>query len=160
MLHYVTQPDELAAVKAIFLEYIASLGFDISSFQNTDKEFSNLLDLYGPPKACIIVAPTSGRNPELAGCIALKPIADGVCEMKRMYVRPAYRGQGIARQLVTELLTFAKLAGYHTMKLDTLSTMTDAIGLYRSFGFTECEPYVFNPMDNALYFELKLTSTK
>ena len=66
--------------------------------------------------------------------------------------------QGIARQLVTELLTFAKLAGYHTMKLDTLSTMTDAIGLYRSFGFTECEPYVFNPMDNALYFELKLTS--
>ena len=154
MLHYVTQPDELAAVKAIFLEYIASLGFDISSFQNTDKEFSNLLDLYGPPKGCIIVAPASH---ELAACIALKPIAEGVCEMKRMYVRPAFRGQGIARQLVAELLTFAQKAGYHSIKLDTLSTMTSAIGLYRSFGFTECEPYVFNPMDNALYFELILS---
>lgn len=157
MLHYVTQPDELAAVKAIFLEYIASLGFDISSFQNTDKEFGNLLDLYGPPKGCIIVAPTSS---ELAGCIALKPIAEGVCEMKRMYVRPAYRGLGIARQLVTELLTFAQKAGYQSMKLDTLSTMTDAIGLYRSFGFVECAPYVFNPMENALYFELILKSNK
>lgn len=155
MLHYVTQPDELAAVKAIFLEYIASLGFDISSFQNTDKEFGNLLDLYGSPKGCIILAKEADA---VVGCIALKPIAEGVCEMKRMYVRPAFRGQGIARQLVTELLTFAQKAGYRSMKLDTLSTMTSAIGLYRSFGFTECEPYVFNPMDNALYFELKLNS--
>ncbi|MFN8355601.1 MAG: GNAT family N-acetyltransferase [Spirosomataceae bacterium] len=156
MLHYVTSEAELADVKAIFLEYIASLGFDISTFQNTDKEFADLLSLYGPPKGCMLVYQ---QESALAGCVALKEIAPRICEMKRLYVRPAYRGQGIAHQLVAELLTFARQSGYKCMKLDTLSTMTDAIRLYESFGFVPCEPYVYNPMANALYFELTLSST-
>lgn len=153
-LRYVTQEADLPAVKAIFLEYIASLGFDISTFQDTDKEFSNLLGLYGAPHGCILLAETPAAA--VAGCVALKPIGEGVCEMKRLYVRPEYRGEQIAYELTNELLRFARTAGYRSMKLDTLDTMTSAIKLYEGVGFVRCEPYVFNPFPNALFFEFVL----
>lgn len=153
-LRHITQEADVPAVKAIFGEYITSLGFDISTFQDTDTEFGDLLSLYGPPRGCILLA--EDPSGAVAAGVAMKPIAEGVCEMKRLYVRPAYRGKGIAQALVTELIRAARSAGYHSMKLDTLDTMTEAIGLYRRVGFVPCEPYVFNPFPNALFFELEL----
>ena len=144
--------EELEEVKNIFIEYSEFLQVDLC-FQDFEKELQTLHKVYSPPKGCIILAK---QNDKTVGCIALKPIGDGVCEMKRLYVRPEARGEGLGRKLVEELIIFAKKSAYQSMKLDTVAKLKEAIHLYRSLGFTETTPYVYNPLGDVLYFELKL----
>jgi putative acetyltransferase len=145
--------EELEEVKNIFIEYSEFLQVDLC-FQNFEKELQTLHQVYSPPQGCIILAK---RDSKILGCIALKPIAEGVCEMKRLYVRPEARGLGLGRKLVEEVIRFAQKSDiYKTMKLDTLSKLKEAISLYRSYGFVETTPYVYNPLSEVLYFELKL----
>lgn len=144
--------EELEEVRNIFLEYAEFLQVDLC-FQDFDKELQTIHQVYSPPKGCIILAK---QNEQILGCVALKPIAEGICEMKRLYVRPEARGEGLGRKLVEELIRFAKESSYKSMKLDTVSKLKEAIALYRSMGFIETSPYVFNPLTDVLYFELKL----
>ncbi|NBB26790.1 GNAT family N-acetyltransferase [Cellulophaga sp. BC115SP] len=151
--HYVNYSNqELAIVQELFEEYSRELGVDLC-FQNFEQELQTLSKVYAAPTGCIIIL---YHEQQPAGCVALKPIAEGVCEMKRLYIRHAFRGFKYGKKLAQELILFAYKAGYSTMKLDTLTTLTDAIGLYRSMQFVETAPYVYNPLDNVLYFELNL----
>ena len=152
-LHYVKYSiEELEEVREIFIEYADFLKVDLC-FQDFEKELQTLHQVYFPPSGCIILAKEDGH---VLGCIALKPIAEGICEMKRLYVRPEARGSSLGKKLVNELIEFAKKAGYKTMKLDTITSLKEAISLYRSKGFVETEPYVYNPLSEVLYFELTL----
>lgn len=144
--------EELEEVREIFIEYSDFLQVDLC-FQDFEKELQTLHKVYFPPLGCIILA---RQDKQVLGCIALKPIAEGICEMKRLYVRPAARGNALGKQLVEELIDFAKIAGYKTMKLDTITSLEKAIKLYRSKGFVETSPYVYNPLEEVLYFELTL----
>jgi putative acetyltransferase len=143
---------ELEEVRNIFIEYAEFLQVDLC-FQDFEKELQTLHQVYAQPKGCIILAKEEGN---VVGCVALKPIGDGVCEMKRLYIRPIARGKSFGKILVEELIDFAKNAEYKTMKLDTLTTLTHAVKLYRSIGFIETKPYVYNPLNEVLYFELTL----
>lgn len=144
--------EELEEVKKIFIEYAAFLQVDLC-FQDFEKELQTLHQVYLPPLGCIILAK---EDNQVLGCIALKPIGEGVCEMKRLYVRPAARGKGLGNQLVEELIDFAQKVGYKTMKLDTISSLKEAIKLYRSKGFVETNAYVYNPLSDVYYFQLTL----
>ena len=144
--------EELEEVREIFIEYADFLQVDLC-FQDFEQELQTLHQVYLPPLGCIILA---RQGNQVVGCVALKPIGEGVCEMKRLYVRPAARGNALGKKLVEELIDFAKKAGYKTMKLDTITSLKDAIKLYRSKGFVETEAYVYNPLSEVLYFELKL----
>ncbi|HKW24987.1 MAG TPA: GNAT family N-acetyltransferase [Terriglobales bacterium] len=109
---------------------------------------------YAPPQGRLLLARTGG---ELAGCVALHPIEAGVCEMKRLYVRPNYRGQGIGRALLNTVLAEARAIGYQRMRLDTVEpVMQDAVRMYRAYGFREIPPYRKNPIPGALYMEIEL----
>lgn len=138
---------------AIFAEYAETLGFSLD-FQRFDAELEDLKALYGPPGGCLILAEDEGA---VAGAVALKPLSEpGVCEMKRLYVRPAFRKTGLGRQLAEALITEARAKGYHTLKLDSLKTMTPALALYERLGFRPTAPYVFNPLPDAVYLALSL----
>lgn len=143
---------ELEEVRNIFIEYAEFLQVDLC-FQDFEQELQTLHEVYSPPKGCIILAK---QNDKIVGCIALKPIGEGICEMKRLYVRPEARGIGLGRTLVIELIRFAKESAYKTMKLDTIPKLKEAIHLYRSLGFLETEAYVYNPLEGVYYFELAL----
>jgi ribosomal protein S18 acetylase RimI-like enzyme len=146
-----SKPD-IPAVRDLFVEYAASVGVDLC-FQGFDKELEGLPGGYSPPGGALILAEARG---ELAGCIALRRIDDGTCEMKRLYVRDRYRGLGIGAALVKMVLAEASRIGYRRMRLDTLPSMQTAIRLYRSFGFHEVGPYVYNPVKGALFMEIVL----
>jgi ribosomal protein S18 acetylase RimI-like enzyme len=123
-------------------------------FQNFETELAELPGRYAPPEGRLLLALSDDR---LAGCIALRKIGEGICEMKRLYVRPDFRGQRIGHQLTTLLLEEARRIGYARMRLDTLaSKMKEAGAVYRSFGFKEIEPYYHNPIAGAVYLELML----
>lgn len=145
--------------RSLFAEYarvIEPLAGCSLQYQKFDAELTSLPGLYAPPRGCILIALADGQP---AGCIALRPLpalGPGACEMKRMYVRPEFRGRGIGRMLAARLLTEAAAAGYSIMKLDTSSTMHEAMGLYRSLGFVECPRYNDDPMDDTLWFERRL----
>ena len=152
-LHYVKYSlEELEEVREIFVEYANFLQVDLC-FQNFEKELQTLHQVYFPPLGCIILAKDEKK---VVGCIALKPIGEDICEMKRLYVKPSARGKALGKQLVEELIHFAKGAGYKTMKLDTITSLKDAIKLYRSKGFTETDAYVYNPLPEVLYLQLSL----
>ncbi|MED4582379.1 GNAT family N-acetyltransferase [Brevibacillus choshinensis] len=150
----ITEQDkiELKEVKKLFLEYAHSLDIDLS-FQDFDAEFKALPGKYGPPDGVLLVAVVDGQA---AGCIALRKIGEGICEMKRLYVRDAYRGFRIGKSLITMIIKKASELKYEYMRLDTLSTMTKAQEIYHSVGFYEIEPYVFNPIEGARFMELKI----
>ena len=152
-LHYAKYTlEELEDVREIFIEYSDFLQVDLC-FQDFEKELQTLQEVYSLPMGCIILAK---EEKQVLGCIALKPIGEGVCEMKRLYVRPIARGKSLGKQLVEELIDFARKAGYKTMKLDTISALKEAINLYQSKGFIKTKPYVYNPLSDVLYFELTL----
>ena len=152
-LHFVKYSlEELEEVREIFIEYADFLQVDLC-FQDFEKELQTLHEVYYPPLGCIILGKD---NNQVMGCVALKPIGEGICEMKRLYVKPAARGKSLGKQLVEELINFAKKSGYKTMKLDTISSLKEAIKLYQSKGFVKTEPYVYNPLSDVLYFELTL----
>ncbi len=136
----------------LFREYEKQLNVDLC-FQDFETELANLPGVYAPPEGCMLLAEYDNK---IAGCATLKKIGEGVCEMKRLYVRPAFRGKAIGRELSEAIVEEARKMGYAKMRLDTLSRLTEAITLYRSMGFKEIKPYVFNPLDDVIYMELEL----
>ncbi|HER00201.1 MAG TPA: N-acetyltransferase [candidate division Zixibacteria bacterium] len=110
---------------------------------------------YASPEGRLIIAE---YNSEIAGCVAVKKIGEGVCEMKRLYVRPKFRGKKIGRMLAERIVADASDIGYDLMRLDTLERLKEAISLYRSMGFKETTAYVYNPIEDVVYMELKLNS--
>jgi putative acetyltransferase len=144
--------EELEEVREIFIEYADFLQVDLC-FQDFEKELQTLHEVYFPPLGCIILA---REEKKVVGCIALKPIGGDICEMKRLYVRPEARGKTLGKKLVEELIHFARESGYKTMKLDTITSLKDAIKLYRSKGFVETNAYVFNPLPEVVYMQLTL----
>ena len=147
-------PDEVPAVRALFEEYAAGLGFSLC-FQNFDAELAGLPGAYAPPAGRLLVADLDG---ELAGCVALRPHTPGVCELKRLYVRPAFRGHGLGRRLLEALLAEAVAAGYREAVFDTLESMTEALALYRAFAFEPTEAYGCHPVAGSLCFRKVLTA--
>jgi putative acetyltransferase len=146
-------PDDRAVVEELFAEYVSSLAEDIS-FQNVDQELTTLPGKYARPGGVVLIAL---RGAQAAGAIAYRMFEPGVCEMKRLYVRPAHRGCGIARELANELIEDARGQGYRTMLLDTLASMNAARGLYRDLGFVAVEPYYDNPLPGVMYMALELS---
>lgn len=146
-------PQQIAQARELFLEYAKSLGFSLC-FQNFDKELAGLPGDYAPPDGRLLLAEYEGQ---LAGCVALHKLDDGICEMKRLYLRPQFRGKGLGRSLADRIIVEARQIGYRRMRLDTVEpVMKDAVAMYRKIGFREIEPYCPNPITGALYMELEL----
>jgi ribosomal protein S18 acetylase RimI-like enzyme len=151
LLHVTSEP-YLSEITNLFREYADSLTFNLC-FQGFEKELADLPGAYAPPKGLLLLALLDGNA---CGCGAFRPLEGDVCEMKRLYVRPASRGLGIGKMLAQSLITEARARGYRFMKLDTIETMREAISLYRSLGFRETKPYTPNPIPGAEYFALSL----
>ena len=148
-------PDQIEQSRELFKEYEDSLGIKLC-FQNFEKELAELPGDYAPPQGRLLLAMDDDR---VAGCIALRKIGDGICEMKRLFVRAEFRGRGLGRKLVEAIISEARKIGYERMRLDTLpGKMDEAIALYRSLGFTEIKPYYQNPVPGAKFMELELVS--
>jgi GNAT superfamily N-acetyltransferase len=143
----------IEVIRDLFREYADSLGVDLS-FQDFEHELAALPGDYGAEGGLLLLAEVDGRA---AGCVALRSLGEEVCEMKRLYVRDAFRGHGLARGLVTALIERARRMGYRRMRLDTLPSMTAARALYESLGFVPIAPYRHNPVPGATYWELDLT---
>ncbi|PYS24081.1 MAG: GNAT family N-acetyltransferase [Acidobacteria bacterium] len=149
-------PAEIELARRLFREYSASLEIDLC-FQNFEKELAELPGDYAAPSGRLLFAHYNGA---LAGCIALRKIGEGICEMKRLFVRDQFRGKGLGRSLIDAIISEAKLIGYQRMRLDTLPPkMNDAIALYRSYGFKEISAYYDNPVPDAIFMELDLRET-
>jgi ribosomal protein S18 acetylase RimI-like enzyme len=147
------RPEQIAQARELFLEYANSLGFSLC-FQNFDKEFANLPGDYAPPEGGLLLAKHDG---ELAGCVALHKLEPAICEMKRLYVRPQFRGKGLGLALAERIIAEARGMGYSRMRLDTVEpVMRDAVRMYRRLGFREIAPYCNNPIEGVLYMELQL----
>ncbi|MGB9721631.1 MAG: GNAT family N-acetyltransferase [bacterium] len=149
---FVVSDEQISIVRELFKEYASGLGFDLC-FQNFDKELAELPGDYASPDGRLILAVNDGK---IAGCVALRKLAVNICEMKRLYVKPEFRGMGIGKKLVKFIIDEAKKIGYSYMKLDTVPAMKEAIALYRSMGFYEIEAYRENPIEGAKFMELKL----
>jgi GNAT superfamily N-acetyltransferase len=151
----VDSPDDVATFRALCEEYAASLPFSLC-FQSFDDEMRTLPGRYAQPKGCMLLA-WSGMHP--AGCAALRPVPEvgpGVCEMKRMYVRPTARGIGLGRDLAEALIQFAKSAGYERMVLDSEPSFAAALSLYESLGFVHRSRYNNDPDPHTVFMELRL----
>jgi putative acetyltransferase len=145
--------ERIAAVRELFLEYANSLNFNFC-FQSFEKELAGLPGDYVFPEGMLLLALADDQP---AGCVALHKLEDGICEMKRLYVRPQFRGTGIGSQLVRSVIESAVSMGYLRMRLDTIaSQMQDAVRMYRRVGFVEIPAYSENPIASALYMELDL----
>jgi putative acetyltransferase len=156
-LSQATKLKEIEAARALFKEYGASLGFSLC-FQSFDQELASLPGDYAPPQGRLLLASwEEGKQEKLAGCVALHRLEDGVCEMKRLYVRPEFRGKGIGQSLAAAVVEEGRSIGYRHMRLDTVpSVMGAAVAMYRSMGFREISPYRVNPIEGAIYMELAL----
>lgn len=148
--------EQLSATRAIFAEYAAQLNVDLC-FQNFDDELASLPGEYVQPQGALLLALVNGQ---VAGCCALRPLASvdysNVAEMKRLYVRKPFRRLGLGRQLVEATLDAARMAGYHSVLLDTLDDMESARALYVDLGFTTIPPYYYNPIAGAHYLKVNL----
>jgi len=142
-----TTPLALAHVRALFLEYAEGLGIDLA-FQDFESELASLPGAYVSPRGALLLA-TYGM--EVAGCAAMRPFDEDICEMKRLYVRPRHRGHGIGRMLAEATVFAARKAGYARMRLDSLPWMEAAIALYRAMGFAEIPSYRYNPVPGTVY---------
>ena len=148
------EPEEIDAARVLFREYAAGLGFDLS-FQGFEAEMAALPGDYAPPRGALLLARGDGVE-TWAGCVALRPLADEVCEMKRLFVRPAWRGTGLGRRLAKAILDEGRRLGYVRMRLDTVPAMQNAIGLYESLGFRDIPAYRHNPILGTRYLEVSL----
>lgn len=146
-------PHDIAAAKELFLEYQKWLNVSLC-FQDFETELATLPGKYGRPKGRLFLV-RSGDD--YKGCIGLREIAEGVCEMKRLYIKPELRGFGIGKDLVDLVITEAKQIGYKSMRLDTIKEkMPNAVDIYEKFGFKKIEAYYDNPNPHTLYMELEL----
>lgn len=148
----VKTPKHVEIARALFREYADSLGFDLS-FQNFEQELAEIPGDYAPPGGRLYLAFEKGQP---AGCIALRKISDDVCEMKRFYVCPLFRGKGVGKRLAALVIGEAREIGYKRMLLDTVPAMKRAISLYRVLGFRPIPPYRKNPIPGASFMELVL----
>lgn len=148
----VESEEHLDCIRELFKEYEKSLGFDLD-FQDFEKELAKLPGEYAVPDGCLLLA-FYGKN--IAGSAGLRKLGQGICEIKRMYVRPNFRGKGIGRAMSVRIIEIARAIGYKRMRLDTIDTMRTAISLYKSLGFKKIKPYRYNPVDGASYMELLL----
>ncbi len=165
ILKQAQSPEEIEIARGLFREYAAELNIDLC-FQNFDQEVNGLPGNYATPAGRLLLAI---EDEQVAGCIALRPLGEYQkpdreggqvtdCEMKRLYIRPEFRGQGLGKKLVTTLIDAAREIGYRRMLLDTLpGKMDEAIALYRALGFREIAPYYHNPVAGALFMELSLS---
>src|SRR5579863_8101427 len=146
-------PEQIANARELFLEYAQSLGFSLC-FQNFDKELAGLPGDYAPPEGRLLLAEYEG---DLAGCVALHKLDADICEMKRLYLRPQFRGKGLGRVVAERIIAEARQIGYQRMRLDTVEpVMKDAVAMYRRLGFKNIAPYRPNPMAGVMYMELEL----
>jgi ribosomal protein S18 acetylase RimI-like enzyme len=144
---------QIAQARELFLEYAQSLGFSLC-FQSFDQELAGLPGDYAPPSGRLLLAECNGQ---MAACVALHKLEADICEMKRLYLRPRFRGHGLGRALAERIITEARQIGYHSMRLDTVEpVMKDAVAMYRKLGFKEIAPYRPNPIAGAIYMELNL----
>jgi ribosomal protein S18 acetylase RimI-like enzyme len=146
-------PQDAETVRRLFRAYADSLGISLD-FQDFDAELAALPGDYLPPAGRLLLA---WRGDAAIGCVALRPLQSGACEMKRLYVSPRARAGGLGRLLATRICDEARSAGYRAIRLDTLPDMAAAQRLYRSLGFRPVEPYTFNPVPGALFMERDLT---
>jgi len=142
----------IGEVRSLFREYASVLGIDLC-FQQFDQELANLPGDYAPPAGRLYLSRVKGES---AGCVALRPITPDTGEMKRLYVRPTFRGKRIGQELVDRTIEEARLIGYGAILLDTLPSMKSAIAMYRSMGFVETEPYRNNPVEGALFMKYEI----
>lgn len=144
---------DIELTRTLFLEYAQALGFSLC-FQGFDEELAGLPGKYARPHGRLLLA---AHDEQAAGCVGMRALQDGICEMKRLYVRPAFRGKSIGRLLAERLISEARGIGYTRMRLDTVvGKMADAVALYRRLGFVEIPPYCANPIEGAVYLELSL----
>lgn len=148
--------EQIEEIRQLFLEYEEYLCVDLC-FQSFEEELSKLPGDYAPPEGKLLLA-VEGK--QVVGCVALRKIGEGICEMKRLFVREKYRGKGIGRKLALEIIFDAKNTGYSLMRLDTLSKLNEAISLYNSLGFKKTDPYYNNPLPGVVYWELNLKASK
>ena len=147
------EPD-LPAIRELLREYAGSLGFRLD-FQDFDRELADLPGAYAPPAGALLLARVDG---DAAGCVALRPLEPGICELKRLFVRPEHRGLGLGRLLATAMLEEALRRGYRRIRLDTTPGMESAQALYVQLGFRDIAPYTTNPVAGTRFLELVLGS--
>jgi putative acetyltransferase len=152
----VAEGPDLETIRRLFLEYAASLDFSLC-FQSFEAELASLPGDYAPPGGCLYLALVDDVP---AGCVGLHELEPAICEMKRLYVRPEFRGLGLGRKLAIAAILAAHVIGYNRMRLDTLKSMVEAHALYRALGFYDIDPYRPNPLPDAVYMELILADDK
>lgn len=144
--------EEVETARTLFREYEKNIGISLC-FQNFTEEIATLPGAYAPPDGRLLLAFV---GTDVAGCVALRKIGEGVAEMKRLYVRPAYRGTGLGRKLAEAVLDEAMAIGYRALRLDTLATMKEAQALYLSMGFTDIPAYNDHPVAGTRFMEKRL----
>jgi len=145
-------PTDSPAVLSIWREFIANSPVNLD-YQNNDVEFATFADKYAAPKGCVLLAELEGA---IVGCVAMREVTPGICEMKRMYVREDARGSHIGRELAERLIQEARAAGYREMRLDVQEKSIPARKLYADLGFVPAEPISFNPVEGASFLGLHL----
>ena len=148
--------EDIQVIRELFDEYAVSIGIDLT-FQGFEQELIHIADIYMPPDGALLLAKQDGIP---AGCVGLRKMEGRRCEMKRLYVRPEFRGKGFGKALCSRIILKGRQLGYREMLLDTLSTMTGAQALYRSHGFRETVPYYHNPLPEAQYMQLTLDESE